>query len=119
MAVELLFHEMERCSKDPVARLDGGGVLARSSDPQSGAFVRESFLGLIIIQASLPVAVQGYEGIVVCQPTVVVSVDERITLAVGDLEACCQADTSIEDVEDDVLLVEHQIYLTFLAELAR
>eukprot|EP00959_Pyramimonas_sp_CCMP1952_P340522 7132371-Pyramimonas_sp.AAC.1 len=52
-------------------------------------------------------------------PAVVVGVEYNITFSVGNLLACCQANTTIHNVEYVVFFVKHEIRFAFIEPIYR
>eukprot|EP00959_Pyramimonas_sp_CCMP1952_P014783 312973-Pyramimonas_sp.AAC.1 len=52
-------------------------------------------------------------------PAVVVRVEYSVTFSIGNFLACCQANTSVQNVEYGPFLVKHEIYLTCVKPIDR
>eukprot|EP00959_Pyramimonas_sp_CCMP1952_P103388 2162348-Pyramimonas_sp.AAC.1 len=52
-------------------------------------------------------------------PAVVVGIEYRVTFSVGNFLACCQANTTIHNVEYGSFLVRHEIHVAFIEPISR
>eukprot|EP00959_Pyramimonas_sp_CCMP1952_P091859 1922982-Pyramimonas_sp.AAC.1 len=52
-------------------------------------------------------------------PAVVVGVEYSVAFSIGNLLACCQANTSVHNVKYGSFLVEHEIYFAFVEPISR
>eukprot|EP00959_Pyramimonas_sp_CCMP1952_P392103 8216377-Pyramimonas_sp.AAC.1 len=52
-------------------------------------------------------------------PAVVVSVEYGVTFSIWNVLACCQANTSVHNMEYGPFLVKHEIYFVFVKPISR
>eukprot|EP00959_Pyramimonas_sp_CCMP1952_P352662 7388840-Pyramimonas_sp.AAC.1 len=52
-------------------------------------------------------------------PAIVVGVEYSVAFSVGNLSACCQANTTVHNMKYGSFLVQHEIHFTFIKPISR